>query len=192
MTNRECKVRPEITNVNSDDPIFYSFSIKASKCSSSCDNVNDPYVKMCVPHVIKNLNVKVFILMSGTNETKHIEWCETCKCKCRLDVSVCNNRQRWNDDKFRWECKVLIDKGVCDRGYIWNPGNCECECDKSCDVGEYLDYKNCKYRKRQVDKLTEECTESIGEAKLTGIVIFEHGNECVCSYAVGVVLAVIV
>ena len=61
MTNTECKVRPEITNVNSDDPIFYSFSIKASKCSSSCDNVNDPYVKMCVPHVIKNLNVKVFI-----------------------------------------------------------------------------------------------------------------------------------
>ena len=100
MTNKECKVRPEITNVNSDDPVFYSFCIKASKCSGSCDNINDPYAKMCVPHVIKNLNVKVFILMSGTNETKHIEWCEMCKCKCRLDVSVCNNRQRWNDDDF--------------------------------------------------------------------------------------------
>ena len=192
MTNKECKVRPEITNVNSDDPVFYSFSIKASKCSGSCDNINDPYAKMCVPHVIKNLNVKVFILMSGTNETIHMEWCETYKCKCRLDVSVCNNRQRWNDDKFWWECKELIDKGVCDRGYIWNPSNCECECDKSCDVGEYLDYKNCKCRKRQVDKLTEECTENIDEAKLTGIAIFEHGNECACSYAVCVVLAVIV
>ena len=66
MTNKECKVRPEITNVNSDDPVFYSFSIKASKCSDSCDNINDPYAKMCVPHVIKSLNVKVFILMSGT------------------------------------------------------------------------------------------------------------------------------
>ena len=130
--------------------------------------------------------------MSGTNENKHIEWFETCKCKCRLDVSVCNNRQRWNDDKFRWECKELIDKGVCDRGYIWNPSNCECEFDKSRDFGEYLDYKNCKCRKRQVDKLTEECTENIDKAKLTGIAIFEHGNEYVCSYAVCVVLAVIV
>ena len=40
-----------------------------------------------------------------------------------------------------FECKELIDKVRC----IWNPSNCECECDKSCDVGEYLDYSNCKY-----------------------------------------------
>ena len=79
-----------------------------------------------------------------TNETRHIKWYETCKCKCRLDASVCNNKQRWNDDKCRCKCKELIDKGVCDRGYIWNPSNCECECVKSCDIGEYLDYENCR------------------------------------------------
>ena len=45
---------------------------------------------MCVPDVVKNLNVKVFNLMSRTNETRHIKWHETCKCKCRLDASVCN------------------------------------------------------------------------------------------------------
>ena len=66
---------------------------------------------MCVPGVAKNLNVKVFNLMSRTNETGHIEWCKTCKCKCRLDTSVCNNKQRWNEKKFRCECKELIDKG---------------------------------------------------------------------------------
>ena len=44
--------------------------------------------------------------------------------------------------------KELIDKGVCDKGFIWNPGNCECECDKSCDIGEYLDYENCKRGKK--------------------------------------------
>ena len=70
----------------------------------------------------------------------HIEWHETCSCKCKLDVSVCNNKQRWNDDKYRWKSKELIDKVVCDEEYIWNPSNCECECDKSCDVGEYLHY----------------------------------------------------
>ena len=91
--------------------------------------------------------------MSRTKETRYIKWHETCTCKCILDVSVCNNKQRWNEGKCRCECNDLIDKGICDKGFIWNPSNCECECDKSRDVGEYLDYKNCKCRKRLVDKL---------------------------------------
>ena len=55
--------------------------------------------------------------MSKTNETRHIKWHEMCKCECRLDASVCNNKQRWNGDKFRCECKELVDKGVWDKGY---------------------------------------------------------------------------
>ena len=167
MANKECTVRTEIINVNSNEPLFYPFSIsiKTSKCSGSCNNINDPYAKICVPVVAKDLNVKVFSLMSRTNETRHIKWHETCKCKCRLDASVCNNKQRWNNDKCRCECKELIDKGVCDKGYAWNPSNCECECDKSCNFGEYLDYENCKCRKRLVNKLVEECNENIDEEK---------------------------
>ena len=103
-------------------------------------------------------------LSCRTNETRHIKWHETCKCECRLDASVCNNKQRWNDDKCRCECKELIHKGVCDKGYVWNPSNCEC--DKSCDVGEYLDYENCKCRKRLVDELVEECSEIVEEVKI--------------------------
>ena len=72
MNNQEYKVRPEVVNVNSDEPLFYSFSIKTSKCSGSCNNINDPYAKLCVPDVVKNLNIKVFYLMSRTNETRHI------------------------------------------------------------------------------------------------------------------------
>ena len=60
----------------------------------------------------------------------------------------------------------MIDKGICGKGFNWNPSNYECEYDKSCDVGEYLDYKNCKYRKRLVDKLAEECSENIDEKEL--------------------------
>ena len=73
---------------------------------------------------------------------------ETCKRKCKLDASVCINKKRWNEDKCRCEGKELIDKGSCDKGFVWNPSNCECEYDKSCDVGEYLDYKNWKCRKK--------------------------------------------
>ena len=100
MKNQECKVRPEIINVNSNEPVFYPFSIKTSKCSGSCNNINDPYAKICVPDAVKDLNVKVFNLMSRTNETKNIKWHETCKCECRLDAIVCNNKQRWNKNKY--------------------------------------------------------------------------------------------
>ena len=115
MKNQECKVRPEIINVNSNEPVFYPFSIKTSKWSGSCNNINDPSAKTCVPDAVKNLNVKVFSLMPRTNEAKYIKWHELCKCKCRLHASVCNNKQRSNDDKCRCECKEFIDKGACDR-----------------------------------------------------------------------------
>ena len=62
---------------------------------------------MCVPYTAKNLNANVFDLMSRTNETRHIEWYKTCKCKYRLDSSVCNNKQRWNEDKFKYDCKKI-------------------------------------------------------------------------------------
>ena len=62
MNNQECKVRPEIANVNSNEPLFYLFSIKTSKCSGSCNNINDPCAKLCVPNVVKKLNIKVFNL----------------------------------------------------------------------------------------------------------------------------------
>ena len=68
INNQECKVRPEIVNLNSNEPIFYPLSIRTSKCSGSCDNINDTYAKLCVPDVIKNLNIKVFNLMSRTND----------------------------------------------------------------------------------------------------------------------------
>ena len=70
MNNQECKVRPQIVKVNSKEPVFFSFSIKTSKCSGSCNNINDPYAKPSVPDIVKNLNVKVFNLMSRTNETR--------------------------------------------------------------------------------------------------------------------------
>ena len=123
MSNQECKARPEIVNVNvnSNIPIFYPFTVKTSKCIGNCNNINDPYAKICVLDIVKDLNVKVLNLMSRTNKTRHIKWHETCKCECRLDAIVCYNKQRWNNDKCRCDCKELIENGVCDKEYIWNP-----------------------------------------------------------------------
>ena len=148
--NQERKVTPEIININNNEPTFYPYSIKVNKCSGSCNIINDPYAKLCVPDGVNNINVKIFNLISITNETRHIKWHKTCKCKCRLETSVCNNKQRWNNDKCRCECQELIDKGMCDKGFFWNPSNCECECDKLWNVGQYLDYENFKCRKRLI------------------------------------------
>ena len=64
----------------------------------------------------------------------------------------------------------------CDKGFIWKPSNCECECDKNCDIGEYLDYENCKCRKKLVEKLINECTETIDETKLANITFTKNEN----------------
>ena len=73
---------------------FFPFSTETSKCNGSCNNINYSYAKICVPNVVKNLNVKVFNLMSRTNETSYIEWHETCKCECKFGSNVCNNKLR--------------------------------------------------------------------------------------------------
>ena len=148
-SNQNCKIRSEIINVSSNEPTFYPYSIKINKCSGHFNSISD-----------------LFNLISRTNETRHIEYHEICKGKCRLDASVCNNRQRWNEDKCRCECKELINKGICDQEFIWNPRNCECGCDKSCDIREYLGYKNFKCRYKIVDKLVEECSENIDENEM--------------------------
>ena len=96
MSNQRLRTRPQVVNVNGDEPAFFPFSIKTSKCSASCNNINYPYAKLCVPDVSKNLNVKVFNLMWRTNKTRHIEWHETGKCECKFGSNICNNKQRWN------------------------------------------------------------------------------------------------
>ena len=72
MNNQECKIRSEIINVNTNEPMFYPYSITINKCKGSCNTINDSYAKLCVPDTIKNINVKVCNLMSRTNETRHI------------------------------------------------------------------------------------------------------------------------
>ena len=159
--------------------LYCILSVKINKCSGSCNNINDPYAKLCVSDAVKNINVKVFNLMARRTEARHIEYHENWRCKCRLDASVCNNKQRWNTDKCRCECKELIDRGICCKIFIWNPSDCEYERDKSCDVGKYLDYKNCECRNSLVDKLVEEYSENIDENEM---IYNATLNKEVCNY----------
>ena len=90
----------------------------------------------------------------------------------------------------------MNDKGTCDKGFIWNLSKCECKCDKLCDVGEYLDYKNCKWRKRLIDKLDEERSENIDSnemiynSTLTAIPLNDYRKKCNSCIAYIVLLAI--
>ena len=179
LKNQECKVRPKIFDVSSNNPIFYPFSVKINRCSGNCNSINDPYAKICIPNIVKNLNIKVLNLMSRTNETRSIKLHETCKCICRFNKIICNNKQRWNKDQCRCECKELIDKGVCDKGFIFNPSNCKCDCDKSCNTIQYLDYLDCKCKKKIIDLLIiQQCTEhDDNKTKLVNKTVTKNDNK---------------
>ena len=81
MNNQECKIRTKITDISNNEPTFYHFNISVNKCSGSCNNINDPYAKLRVADVVKNMNVKVFNLISRTNQTRNIQLHET-RCNC--------------------------------------------------------------------------------------------------------------
>ena len=81
---------------------------------------------------------------------------------------------------------------ICDKGFSWNSSSCDFECDKSCDIGEYLDYENYKCIKKVVDKLVFQCTESIHEIRLAKITLAEYENECKSSCTLYIVLLSII
>ena len=119
-------------------------------------------------------------MMARINETRKVVWHETCKCVCRLTSAICNDKQDWNANKCVCECKEdLVSKLVCDKGYMWNPSTCACECDKYCEIGQYLDYRECACRKKLIDYLIEQCT-TVADIEIgngTGLVnISSDGN----------------
>ena len=74
MSNQERKVKAAIMNINSDEPSFYCDSILVNKCSGSCNNINDPYAKLCVPDVVKNKNIKTLLLLLVFIRLIHCTW----------------------------------------------------------------------------------------------------------------------
>ena len=126
--------------------------------------------KLCVPNIIKRINMKVYNFWMRLNETRNVLWHESCKCVCRLNSSVCNNKQIWNSDTCRCDCNeefvVIIS---CHKGYTWNPSTCECQRDMWCKPGQYLDHKNCVCKNKLIGRVTEECTSIINETMMNKV-----------------------
>ena len=95
VTNQECMPRPKILGVNEGvgETLFCPYNTLVNKCSGSCNMLDDPMAKMCVPNIIKRVNMKVYNFLMRLNETRNVLWHESCKCVCRLNSSVCNSKQ---------------------------------------------------------------------------------------------------
>ena len=165
VTNQICKPRPKILAVNAvDEPVYYPYKVMVNKCSGSCNDINDPMAKICVPDTIKNVNMEVYNLLMRANETKNVVWHESCKCVCRLTSAICNSKQIWNSDTCFCDCNEdFVDKIVCEKGYMRNPSTCAYECDIWCKPGQYLDYKNYVCKNRLIGKVRLMCTSFINE-----------------------------
>ena len=166
VVNQKCMPRPKILDVNEGvgEALFYPYNVLVNKCSGSCDTINNPMAKLFVPNVIKRVNMQVYNFLMMLNETRNVLWHESCKCICKLNSSVCNDKQIWNGDTFRCDCNEDFAGIInCTKGYTWNPSTCECQCDTWCKPGQYLDHKNCICKNNLVGRLTEECTSIIKE-----------------------------
>ena len=120
VVNQKCMPRPKILDVNEGvgEALFYPYNVLVNKCSGSCNTLNDPMAKLCIPNIVKRVNMKVCNFLMRLNETPKVLWHKSCKCICRLNSSVCNSKQIWNSDT-----------GImtCNKGYMWNPSTCACE-----------------------------------------------------------------
>ena len=169
VVNQKCMPRPKILDVNEGigETLFYWYKVLVNKYSGSCNTLDNPMSKICVPKIIKNINMQVYNFFMRLNETRNVLWHESCKCVCKLSSSVSKNKQIWNDDTCRCDCNEdFAGKISCAKGYMWNPSTCECQCDKWCKQGQYFDHKNCVCKNKLIGRVTEECTSVINETMI--------------------------
>ena len=166
VINQKCMPRPKILDVDEgvSQALFYPYNVLVNKCSGSCNTLDNPMTKLCVPNVIKRVNIQVYNFLMMLNETRNVLWHESCTCVCKLNSSVCNNKPIWNGATCRCDCNEdFVGIINCTKGYTWNPSTCECQCDTWCKPGQYLDHKNCVCKNKLIGRVIEECASVINE-----------------------------
>ena len=192
VVNQKRMPRPKIIEVNEGvgEALFYPYNVLVNKCSGSCNTLKSPGAKICVPNVIKEVNMQVCNFFMRLNETCNVLWHKSCKCVCQLNSSVCNNKQIWNGDTCRCDCNEDFAGIInCAKGYTWNPSICECQCDKRCKPEKYLNHKNCVCKNKSIGRLIEECTSVINETMINNN--YSGNNIALCNVFIGLFSVVI-
>ena len=94
LINQNCMPRPKILKVNEGigEALLYPYNVLVNKCSGSCNTLDNPMSKICVPKIIKSVNMQVYNSLMRLNETRNVLWRESCKCVCKLNSTVCNSK----------------------------------------------------------------------------------------------------
>ena len=165
ISNQKCDIQPTLINLHpneySQEFHYYLFAVKLDRCVGSCNIMNDLSNKVCLPNKTKDLNLSMFSMITGINESKTLTKYISCECKCKFDGRKCNSDQWWNNDKYRCECKK---HSVREKDYVWNPATCNCENGKYlasimdeiiCD--EIIDVKKTNFNKKDITYKTQNC-----------------------------------
>ena len=98
--------------------------VKLDRCVGSCNTLNDLSNKVCISKKTEDLNIHVFNMITGKNESKILTKDVSCRCKCKFDRRKYSSYQKCNNDKCWCECKK---HHMCETDYVWNPPTCSCE-----------------------------------------------------------------
>ena len=128
LSNQKCMIQLTLINSYPNEYSqkfhYYPFSVELDRCVKSCNTLNDLSSKVCVPNKTEDLNLSLFNMITGTNESKTLTNGISCECKCKFDGKKCNANQWLNNNKCRCECKK---HHICEKFYVWNPATCNCE-----------------------------------------------------------------
>ena len=128
FSNQKCEVQHTLISLNpneySQKVHYYPFAVKLDICVGSCNTLNDLSNKVCVAYKTQDLNLIMFNIITGINESKILTKHISCECKCIFDGRKRNLDQWWKNNKCLCECKK---RHVCERAYAWNNATCNCE-----------------------------------------------------------------
>ena len=168
LSNQRCMSQPIFINLHpneySQECHYSPFALKLDRCVGSCNTLNDLSNKVYVPSKIEHLNLSVFNMITGINESKTLTKHISCECKCKVDGRTCNSDQWWNNGKCQCDCKK---HHVYEKDYVWNPATC------SCDNGKYLesimDYSAiiCDEVRKSCDEKAKTATTNFNEKNIT-------------------------
>ena len=115
FSNQKCIIQPILTNFHLKEYgkklRYYPLVVKLDRGVGICNTLNDLCNKVCAPNKTEDLNLSVFSMIKGINQSKILTKHLSCECKCKFDGRKCNSSQWWNNDKCRCECKICHRSG---------------------------------------------------------------------------------